>query len=164
MKEIKNISELDNLKLILSQQNERLIVTTGAFDIPHKGHRIYLRRAREKGDVLVLILHSDNLISLRKGPTRPIRKQKTRIRRFSGGAYKCVNYIFVAQTQNDVYEAIRTLNPEILVTSITTEDLENCPKTMTELFGSQMEIVVLPTQSKIHSTDIIKKRGLTKSV
>lgn len=163
MKKAKKLRNLDELKLILPQ-NKKLVVTTGAFDLPHKGHRIYLSKAREQGDTLVLILHSDDLISKRKGPSRPIRKETTRIRRFLSKAYNSVDYIFVAQTQDDVYEAIRMLNPTILVTSITTEDVENCPETMIKLFGKQMEVVVFPAQSETHSTDIIKRRNLKKSV
>jgi cytidyltransferase-like protein len=164
MKKIgKKLKSLDQLKIILPK-NKKLIVTTGAFDLPHKGHRIYTRKAREQGDILVLILHSDDLISLRKGPSRPIRKETTRVRRFLGKAYKSVDYIFVAKSQNNVYEAIRILNPTILVTSITTEDVENCPTTMIKLFGKQMEVVVFPAQSETHSTDIIKRRNLKKSV
>lgn len=162
MKNKKILRNLDELRLVLPP-SKVLVGTTGAFDVSHVGHRRYLRRAKNWGDVLVLILHSDNLINLRKGPNRPIRKEKVRLRRFLGKAYECVDYIFVAQTQDDVYEAIRTLNPTILVTSITTEDVENCPATMIKLFGETIEVVVLPAQSEFHSSDIIKRRGLKKS-
>jgi len=162
MRKYKKLRSLDELKLILPQY-KTTVGTTGAFDVPHNGHRIYLRKGKRKGDVLVLILHSDNLISLRKGPTRPIRKEATRIKRFNGKAYECVDYIVIAETQDDVYEAIRVLNLSVLVTSITTEDIENCPETMIKLFGKKMEVVVLPAQSEVHSSDIIKRKELKKS-
>ncbi len=153
---------LDELCLILPH-TDRLVVTTGAFDVPHKGHRQYLRRAKEVGDVLVLILHSDNLISSRKGPDRPIRKQKTRLRRFSDKAYACVDHVIVAETQEDVYEAVRSLQPDFLVCSETTEDLPNCPKTMARLFRRMTKIIVFPAQSNVHSSHIIARRRLVKA-
>ncbi len=163
MNKLKKLRSLDELTSFLSGC-QNLVVTTGAFDVPHIGHIRYLRKARSYGDTLVLILHSDELISSRKGPGRPIRAESIRVKRMSyGKVYDCVDYIYVARTQADVYEAISTLKPRTLVTSKTTEDVENSPDTMSVLFSDLMEVVVLEAQAKVHSTDIIEKRGLVKT-
>ena len=163
MNKPKKLRSLDELTSFLSGC-QNLVVTTGAFDVPHIGHIRYLRKTRSYGDTLVLILHSDELISSRKGPGRPICKESARVARLTrGNTYECVDYIYVAKTQADVYEAISTLRPRTLVTSKTTEDVENCPDTMLVLFSDMMEVVVLEAQAKVHSTDIIKKRGLVKT-
>jgi D-beta-D-heptose 7-phosphate kinase/D-beta-D-heptose 1-phosphate adenosyltransferase len=53
------------------RQGRRIVFTNGCFDILHRGHVSYLRRARELGDVLVVGVNSDAGIRRLKGPTRP---------------------------------------------------------------------------------------------
>lgn len=157
------LKELGELGVILAQ-HKRVALTTGAYDVPHIGHIRYLQKAKTYGDVLVLILHSDELISLRKGPDRPIRKEETRVRRIMyGNAYKCVDYLCIARTQQGVYDAIRTIQPTTLITSFTTEDDANSPEMMDRLFGATSKIVKLGAQATVHSTHIIERRGLVKA-
>lgn len=157
------VKDLGELGIVLAHR-DNVVMTTGAFDVPHDGHRRYLRRAKGYGEVLVLLLHSDELISLRKGPERPIRKEATRVRRLARGpAYKCIDYIYVVRTQNAVYDAIRTIQPNTLVTSDTTKDDPNSPNTMRQLFGQMMNVITLEAQSPTHSTDIIRRKGLVKN-
>lgn len=160
MKANKLFGSLDELVLVLPATGT--VVTTGAFDVPHVGHRRYLRKAREFGNVLVVILQSDDLIKRRKGESRPINSELTRAKRMSGKAYKYVNYVFIAKSYEELNKAIQKIHPEALVVSETTEDIETCPKTMIELFGKDMKVIVLPAQSELHSSDIIKRRKLKK--
>ena len=68
-------------------------------------------------------------------------------------------------TQEDVYEAIRkSTSKDVLVCSTTTEDIENCPETMIKKFGERLKVITLPPMSAVHSTDIIKRRNLSKTV
>lgn len=158
-KKLKGLEEL--VRLLRRYKNT--VVTTGAFDVPHEGHWRYLKKARRLGSILVLILHSDELIALRKGDDRPIYKWAKRVRRMTRSKnYTCVDYIYIAQTQQEVYEAITALKPKILVTSLTTTDLENCSDTMSHMFGNTMKVVVMEAQSDKHSTEIIRRRDLKK--
>ena len=158
MSKLKTLCEIKN---ILSQnKNLKVSLTTGAFDIPHVGHRKYLKKAKGYGEILILILHSDNLISIRKGPARPIRNEDIRIRRISSKPYFFVDYIIIAETQEHVYRIISEIKPSVLVTSHTTKDEANSPQKMDELFSREMEVVTLSAQSNVHSSDIITQRKL----
>ena len=57
----------------------RLIVfTNGCFDLLHRGHVDYLRRARQLGDFLIVGLNGDESVRRLKGPGRPILPQSDR--------------------------------------------------------------------------------------
>jgi len=44
----------------------KIIFTTGTFDLYHYGHLNLLKRAKERGDYLIVGLNSDELISHKK--------------------------------------------------------------------------------------------------
>ncbi|HJO92073.1 MAG TPA: adenylyltransferase/cytidyltransferase family protein [Victivallales bacterium] len=64
----------NNLKDI----GKKLVVTSGCFDIFHRGHATYLMKARALGDALLLGINSDRSVQTLKGPERPINKQDDR--------------------------------------------------------------------------------------
>jgi cytidyltransferase-like protein len=51
---------------------QRIVFTSGVFDLLHAGHERYLRQARSLGDVLIVGLNSDRPVRKNKGPGRPI--------------------------------------------------------------------------------------------
>lgn len=51
---------------------ERIVLTNGCFDLLHPGHVDGLRRARERGDCLVVALNGDESVRRLKGAGRPI--------------------------------------------------------------------------------------------
>ena len=53
-------------------KGKRIVSTSGCFDILHAGHVTYLEEARQKGDVLIVLLNSDSSVHKLKGPARPI--------------------------------------------------------------------------------------------
>ena len=51
----------------------RVVTSNGCFDLLHVGHLRTLRTARAQGDVLVVLLNSDESVRmLGKGPSRPL--------------------------------------------------------------------------------------------
>lgn len=151
------IISLHELSRIISDMPERPVVvfTTGVFDVPHVGHPRYLKEAMGFGNLLVVGVHSDELVKQRKGKDRPIYSLAERMEFLS--YYYSVNYILELKDQENVYFTIRQLRPDILVVSETTKDTENSPETMTNLFNGYSKVVVLESRSDWHSTDVIKK-------
>lgn len=154
----KKIISLFDLSRILSDKypNSTTVFLTGVFDIPHVGHTDYLNSAAQLGDIFIVGLHSDDLVKLRKGESRPDYPIEERIRIMSSN--QDVDYIVELEDQESIYEAIRKLRPDILVVSTSTEDNDNCPQTMKALFnGYVRSIVIFEPFSKKHSTDYIHK-------
>jgi rfaE bifunctional protein nucleotidyltransferase chain/domain len=60
------------------QIGKRVVATNGCFDILHRGHVTYLRKARELGDILIVGVNSDRSVRELKGPNRPVNTQEDR--------------------------------------------------------------------------------------
>lgn len=62
------------------REGKRIVFTNGCFDVIHVGHVEYLRFARQRGDVLLVGVNSDESISRLKGPTRPVNPLEDRLK------------------------------------------------------------------------------------
>lgn len=108
---------LDRLKLALRlaaerDQGRRTVFTNGCFDLLHPGHVNYLQAARQMADRLIVGLNSDESISRLKGKNRPIMPESARAELLA--ALEVVDYVIVFP-EDDPYELIRVLEPDILV-------------------------------------------------
>ena len=68
-------------------KNKRIVITGGCFDLIHLGHVKLLEKAKEKGDVLIVLLESDNSVKKLKGKNRPINNQDERAEVLSAISY-----------------------------------------------------------------------------
>ena len=82
------VEEIDDFRIGLGEQT--VVVATGAFDLLHEDHADFLEIAKSQGDVLIVIVDSDEKVS-RKGPNRPLRPQANRARLIA--ALGCVDYV-----------------------------------------------------------------------
>jgi rfaE bifunctional protein nucleotidyltransferase chain/domain len=57
---------------------KKKVLVGGCFDILHYGHIHFLKKAKSKGDYLIIALESDENTKKLKGPNRPIHNQKQR--------------------------------------------------------------------------------------
>jgi D-beta-D-heptose 7-phosphate kinase/D-beta-D-heptose 1-phosphate adenosyltransferase len=87
--EVDNIKQIKNIKVVTNQNlskalkdydsNKIIGFTNGCFDLLHTGHISYLKSAKQKCDILILGLNSDESIRKLKGKNRPIVEQKDRV-------------------------------------------------------------------------------------
>ena len=89
-----------------------MVFTNGVFDLLHRGHVDYLRRARALGDLLILGLNTDASTRRLKGPARPLMKQADRAEVLS--ALESVDYI-VFFNEDTPARLIARILPDILV-------------------------------------------------
>jgi cytidyltransferase-like protein len=101
--------------------NQKLVLTSGTFDLLHIGHLNYLEQIKQHGDVLMVLLSGDNRTNSRKGPSRPIIPEGERARILS--SLRIVDYVFIdpsklSPTDTDPVHAeiLQKLQPDYYVT------------------------------------------------
>jgi cytidyltransferase-like protein len=76
------IRDLQHVALLAKQAKDTghtVVIVGGVWDLPHIGHAKYLRLAKEEGDLLIVVVDSDELVRDRKGPTRPVVPEAERV-------------------------------------------------------------------------------------
>jgi len=102
----------DNLADVRERHvNERIVLTSGTFDLFHNGHLRYLEQVKSHGDIVVVMLSGDKRIKARKGSKRPIIRQRDRARILD--SLKVVNYVFIDPSEMPP-EATDPIHAEIL--------------------------------------------------
>jgi D-beta-D-heptose 7-phosphate kinase/D-beta-D-heptose 1-phosphate adenosyltransferase len=66
------------IRAALRRKGKKVVFTNGCFDIIHSGHAVYLDRARQKGDFLIVGLNTDKSVARLKGKNRPVMGFKER--------------------------------------------------------------------------------------
>jgi rfaE bifunctional protein nucleotidyltransferase chain/domain len=96
-------------------ENKKIVLAGGCFDILHVGHITYLEGAKKKGDVLFVLLESDEKIKKVKGEKRPINSQKDRAAVLQ--ALSPVDYIIPINNlkgDSDYDKLVSSLKPAII--------------------------------------------------
>lgn len=84
--------------------------TSGAFDLLHAGHMLFLREARSQCDWLIVGLHIDPSIE-RSWKHKPVESVEERMLRLQGCRY--VDEIVQYNTEAEQVELIKQLRPDI---------------------------------------------------
>ncbi len=70
--------KLHSLSNTLHNSNKKVVLAGGCFDILHPGHLAFLKAAKDVGDILIILLESDQAIHKMKGEGRPLHDQQMR--------------------------------------------------------------------------------------
>ncbi len=118
------ITQIENLSKIRKfHKNERIVLTSGTFDLLHVGHLRYLDTVKIKtlGDTVVVMLSGDDRVKARKGLERPIIPQDDRATMLD--ALKVVDYVFIDPATAPLdeidpahAEIVATLQPDVYAT------------------------------------------------
>jgi len=73
------MSNLDQFLAKRQQLNKTLTLVTGVFDVLHEEHSLFLQKAKNLGDLLLVGLESDVRVRQMKGEGRPINQQEARL-------------------------------------------------------------------------------------
>jgi rfaE bifunctional protein nucleotidyltransferase chain/domain len=115
----KIIHSLDQLALrTKSEQGNRIVLTSGCFDILHVGHLQHLKMAKEHGDILWVCLSDDAQIKKLKGDARPINNFQDRINLFKTISYvdAIIPYSEEGIEKEETLDSIMKLvNPDVWV-------------------------------------------------
>jgi D-beta-D-heptose 7-phosphate kinase/D-beta-D-heptose 1-phosphate adenosyltransferase len=78
MGKIVKLEELIQIRKKAKKENKKVVFTNGCFDLLHRGHIEYLKKAKKLGDILIVGLNSDSSVKKIKGEGRPIQGQADR--------------------------------------------------------------------------------------
>ena len=119
--EVDNIKQIKNIKVVTNQNlskalkdydsNKIIGFTNGCFDLLHTGHISYLKSAKQKCDILILGLNSDESIRKLMGKNRPIVEQKDRVEILS--SFPFIDRIVVFDEVTPI-KLIKRIKPNII--------------------------------------------------
>ncbi|MBN1132546.1 MAG: D-glycero-beta-D-manno-heptose 1-phosphate adenylyltransferase [Bacteroidales bacterium] len=126
--------------------------TNGCFDILHRGHIYYLSKIREKADILIIGLNSDNSVHRLKGPGRPVQDQQTRAEILASLFFVDFVILFAEETPIRLITLIR---PDLLVKGgdYRAEDIVGYEEVTS--YGGRVETI--PFLEGYSSSDLIKR-------
>ncbi|MGW4149356.1 D-glycero-beta-D-manno-heptose 1-phosphate adenylyltransferase, partial [Streptomyces albogriseolus] len=130
-----------------------VVATGGCFDLVHAGHVGLLESARRIGDCLIVCLNSDDSVTRRKGPGRPLTPATDRAKVLAALGSVDAVVIFEEDTPERVLERLR---PDVWVKGgdYSVQDLPEA-RALREWGG---QAVVLPYLDG-HSTTLLARRA-----
>ncbi len=139
----------------LNNQNKKIVLVGGCFDILHVGHIEFLKGAKKKGGTLFVLLESDENIKKIKGHKRPINTQGDRATILS--SLSMVDYVIPLPVFKNNFEydkLVSSLKPAIIAT--TKGDLHRTHKErQAALIGAKVVDVVEPITNQ-STTKLVK--------
>jgi D-beta-D-heptose 7-phosphate kinase/D-beta-D-heptose 1-phosphate adenosyltransferase len=127
-----------------------LVAAGGCFDLLHTGHVRLLRRARDFGDALVVLINSDESVRQIKGEGRPVVPAEDRARVLA--ALGCVDGVAVFDETSPA-AALERVRPDIWVKGGDYTGVELPEADVVQRHGG--EVVLLPTVPGYSSSKLI---------
>jgi len=131
---------------------QKIVLTSGTYDIIHIGHANYLEKARSFGDFLVVGVDSDEKVRERKGPNRPIVSQDERLHMLAH--LRHVDALVLKGKDDSPHHLMKAIRPDVLVISQTTR---HKPENIEDMQKYCEEIQVLEPQAETSTTARIRK-------
>ncbi len=120
----------------------RIVLTSGSFDFFHLGHALYLEKAREYGDLLIVGVDSDNKVRARKGSNRPLYPQDERLQILV--RQRSVDIVTLKNIDDEHWRLIKWVRPDVLIATQETYS----PEEVAQLSQWCGEVVVLEPQAQ----------------
>jgi len=119
------------------QQKKKIVLVTGVFDLLHQEHIIFLVKAKEAGDVLVVGIETDKRVKKLKGIDRPINDQFKRQQQV--GDLPVVDLAFILpegfSSKQEQLNLLKLIKPQILAVSSHTLHLKQKRLLMRQVGG-----------------------------
>jgi len=92
-------------------QKKVKVLVGGVFDIIHPGHIYFLKRAKELGDELIVVIARDSTVIKKKG-RKPILPEN--MRKEIVEALKPVDRAVLGYEEGDIYKIVEEVKPDII--------------------------------------------------
>ena len=109
---ISSENEIAGISRQLKKQGKIIVTTNGSFDILHSAHINLLEKAKQQGNILIVLVNSDDSIKKFKGASRPIIPQDERAYMLS--ALQSVDYVVIFNEDKPL-KLLSLIKPEIHV-------------------------------------------------
>lgn len=109
------IDSTDKSKLSKLKGIKKKVLVGGCFDILHAAHIEFLNKAKEQGEILIILLENDVRITKLKGKNRPINSQVDRAIVLSN--LSMVDYVIPlknVKTDKNYETLVKMLEPDII--------------------------------------------------
>jgi len=141
MADILSIGKIAKLSKKVKEAGQKATLAGGCFDVLHPGHVVFLEKAKKAGDVLIVLLESDQKVKQLKGDNRPVHNQKERAKVLS--ALQVVDYVvmlpFMA-TDLAYDKLIQQIKPDVIAVTSGYADA-NYHKRTAKAVGAQLKYV-----------------------
>jgi FAD synthetase len=118
MDKIIKTEQVTELSTKLHKQQKQIVLVGGCFDLLHIGHITFFEEAKKQGDILVVLLESDEAINKTKGTNRPINSQDIRAKILS--ALAVIDYVVLLDahmSDKDYDTLVFSIKPAIIATT-----------------------------------------------
>lgn len=123
-------------------KKDKLVLVTGVFDVIHIEHLRFLKKAKERGDKLIVGIESDKRVREIKGHERPVNDQRVRQEQLE--ALRWVDGVIILPEQfgcqKDWEDLLKVIKPDVYAVSSHTSYIANKQATC-ERLGIEFTIV-----------------------
>lgn len=134
--------------------SKKTVLVGGCFDLLHYGHIVFLNKAKEQGDLLVIALESDQ--SLKKKRLAIIHNQQQRAEILA--SLNMINLVIKLpffSSDKEYFKLVKQIHPKIIATTESDEQITNKRK-QANLVGAEVRIVT-SRLAEFSSSKLIKK-------
>jgi D-beta-D-heptose 7-phosphate kinase/D-beta-D-heptose 1-phosphate adenosyltransferase len=138
----------------LREQDRKLVLTNGCFDLLHVGHVRSLQAARALGDALAVAINGDDSVRALKGEGRPLNSESERAEIVA--ALECVDYTVIFPEMR-VTRLIEKVRPSIYVKGGDYTPATLHPEEHAALKKIGAEIRILPFEPGYSTSGVIER-------
>jgi cytidyltransferase-like protein len=150
----------DKLKEIkIKYAGKKIVFCSGCYDILQSGHAVFFSQCKEFGDILIVGIGRDSVISQLKGPGRPVNPENNRL--YLVAALQEVDYVVLNGSEIkpgkiDFENIIEKLRPDFFILNIDDSAI-NEKKEMCDRYGIEIQFVsrIVPSELVATSTSRI---------
>lgn len=152
---IYDLDHLQHIRAKLHARHQRIVLTSGCFDIIHVGHLHHLKEAKRLGDALMVCLSNDDQIRKLKGSRRPINNNHDRLGLFKTIAY--VDYIVLYNETNlETEETLGTIM-KVVKPHVWTKGNDYTIDAILAKHPYLSRVVLIPNVDDTSTTHIVRK-------
>ena len=130
-------------ELRLRNKDKKIIFCSGCYDILQSGHAVYFNQCKQFGDILVVGVGRDEIISQLKGPGRPVNPENNRlylVAAMQDVDYAVLNDSHLSAGKIDFRDIIQKLGPDLFIVNDDDTGIEEKSK-LCESIGTKIEFV-----------------------